>query len=94
MMFKPAKEGIILEVHLQPRAKKDEIVGIHAGALKIKLKAPPVDGKANQALIAFLASCLRLPKERLKILSGHTSRRKRVYIKGLQAEEAQKRLGF
>ncbi len=93
-MIRPHREGILLEVHLKPRAKKDEILGLHAGAIKISLKAPPVDGKANEALLAFLAKRLGLSRRRLKILSGLTSRRKTVYIEGLTEDEARKALGL
>ena len=91
-MFRVAQEGVILAIHLQPQAKRDEIAGTHAGALKIRLKAPPVDGKANQALLAFLAQRLSLPKGKIKILKGLTSRQKQVLIQGLSLEEVKKRL--
>ena len=93
-MLRPAKGGVILEVHLKPRAKKDEIIGLHADALKIALKAPPVEGKANKALLSFLADKLSLPRGRLKLVGGLTSRRKAIYIEGLDEEEIRRRLGF
>ncbi|WP_456369864.1 DUF167 domain-containing protein [Thermodesulfatator atlanticus] len=93
-MLKPYKDGFALDVYLQPKASKDEIIGPYQEALKIKLKAPPVEGKANKALVSFLAKRLSLPKNHLKIISGLTSRRKRIYIEGLTKEEISKRLGI
>lgn len=73
-------QGCILTLHIQPGAKKTEIVGEHGEALKIRLAAPPVDGKANEALLAFLAETLGLPKRDVSLLSGQSSRRKQVAV--------------
>ena len=72
--------GVTLRVRIQPRSSQDRIAGLHAGTVKITLTAPPVEGKANERLIAFLARKLKLPKSALTILSGHTSRDKQVHI--------------
>lgn len=72
--------GCILNLHIQPGAKKTEVTGEHGDALKIRLAAPPVDGKANTALLAFLGKKLGLPKAALRIKSGDTSRHKRVEV--------------
>lgn len=69
-----------LTLHIQPGAKKTEVVGVHGDALKIRLAAPPVDGKANAALIAFVAETLGIPRSALELISGETSRRKRISI--------------
>ena len=69
-----------LTLHIQPGAKKTEICGEHGDALKIRLAAPPVDGKANTALLAFLAKHLGLPKSAVTLKSGDTNRHKRVEI--------------
>jgi uncharacterized protein (TIGR00251 family) len=74
------KDGVVLTLHIQPGAKKTGIVGLHGEALKIRLAAPPVDGKANAALLAFLAERLNVPKARLELVSGETSRAKRVKV--------------
>lgn len=71
-----------IDVIIHPKSSKNEIVGIHDGCLKIKLTAPPVDGKANAALIAFLAKKLDIPKSSISIIRGETSRRKTVQIEG------------
>lgn len=88
-----AGADLILSLHIQPGAKKTEIAGSHGEALKIRLNAPPVDGKANDCLIAFLADRLELPKARVILESGQTSRSKRVRILGIEAAAAAARLG-
>ena len=70
-----------LAVQVVPRATKTEIVGMHGDALKIRLNAPLVDGKANKALIDFLAKHYNVPTRNIAILSGATSRRKIMEIK-------------
>lgn len=76
----------LLALHIQPGAKRTEIAGLHGEALKIRLAAPPVDGKANAALIAFLADRLDLPKAAVTLESGASSRQKRVRIAGAGRE--------
>jgi uncharacterized protein (TIGR00251 family) len=67
---------ITLTLHIQPGAKKTEVAGQYGDALKIRLAAPPVDGKANAALLGFVAERLGLPKSAVTLKNGHTSRRK------------------
>jgi len=89
--FRLAADGrITLTLHIQPGAKKTEFAGLHGNALKIRLAAPPVDGKANEALIKFVAETLKLPKSAVNLKSGQTSRRKVLEIQGakLSAVEA------
>ena len=76
-------DGVILDLHIQPGAKKTEVVGPHGDALKIRLAAPPVDGKANAALVAFLAAKVSLGRTAVEVISGATSRAKRVRIAGI-----------
>ena len=71
---------LLLDVHVQPRAAKDEIVGFHGDRLKIRITAPPVDGKANRHLIDFLADTFRVPKRDVVLLSGESGRDKRFKI--------------
>jgi uncharacterized protein len=81
--FRVASDGhITLTLHIQPGAKKTEFAGLHGDALKIRLAAPPVDGKANEALIKFVAATLHLPKSAVNLKSGQTSRRKIVEVSG------------
>lgn len=79
---------MLIDVIIQPKASRNEIVGMHGDALKIKLTAPPVDGKANAALIAFLAKKLGVPKSTVTIVRGKTSRIKTVAINGLTEASA------
>jgi uncharacterized protein (TIGR00251 family) len=73
-------QDLELEVHAQPGAKRTQAQGLHGGAIKIRLGAPPVDGKANEALIAFVADALQVPRRRCVLVSGHGSRQKRLRI--------------
>lgn len=73
---------ILLDLHVQPGAKRSGFVGLHGDALKLRLAAPPVDGKANAALCDFIAGCCGLPRGAVTLVSGQTSRRKRVRIVG------------
>jgi|SRR5215467_8718949 len=68
---------------VQPRASKDEIAGEINGALKVRLRAPAVENRANEALIEFLAQLLKMPKSAVRILSGDRSRTKRIEIRGV-----------
>ncbi|HEY3431678.1 MAG TPA: DUF167 domain-containing protein [Rhodocyclaceae bacterium] len=79
--------GAILTLHIQPGAKKTGVAGIHGDALKIRLAAPPVDGKANSALIAFVAETLGLAKSKVTLVSGQTSRAKRIAVEEGDPEE-------
>lgn len=71
---------LILRVQVQPRASCDELAGIHAGALKVRLTSPPVDGKANAALIAFLAESFGVAKRQVTLLKGESGRAKQLRI--------------
>ncbi len=74
---------VIFSLRVQPRASKDEIAGELGGALKVRLRAPAVEGRANEALVEFLADLLKRPKSAVRILSGERSRTKRVEIHGV-----------
>ena len=76
---------ITLTLHIQPGAKKTEFAGLHGDALKIRLAAPPVDGKANEALIKIAAVTLKLPKSAVNLKSGQTSRRKVLEVIGAES---------
>jgi uncharacterized protein (TIGR00251 family) len=84
---KDVADGCTLAVRVHPGARKNSVTGVHADALKIAVTAPPVDGKANEALIAFLADTLRLPRARIVLVSGLTSRAKMLRITGKSAAE-------
>ena len=77
-----AAGSLVLSLHVQPGARKTEIVGLHGKALKIRLAAPPVDGKANECLIAFLAEQLEVPRAQVELVGGAASRQKRLRVTG------------
>ena len=84
--FNRAADGsLVVSLHIQPGAKETEIAGLHGEALKIRLAAPPVDGKANAALVAFLAKTCGVPRSAVALVSGETSRSKRVRLQGIDA---------
>jgi uncharacterized protein (TIGR00251 family) len=84
--------GVVLEVLVQPRASRTRVVGEHDGRLKIQLAAPPVDGEANAALLAFLADALGVKRAEVALLAGESGRRKRVRIAGITAASASEAL--
>ena len=81
---------VIFAVRIQPRASKDEIIGEIAGALKIRLQAPAVEGRANEALIEFLAQLLKTSKGAVRILSGERRRIKRLEIRGVTRQQIER----
>ena len=72
--------AVRFEVRVQPRAARDELAGEHAGALRVHLRAPPVDGAANEALVVFLAGQLGVPRRSVRLVSGAASRTKVIEI--------------
>jgi uncharacterized protein len=88
MLQLETREGsVILAVRVQPRASKDEIAGVMEGALKVRLRAPALEDRANGALCEFLAELLKTPKAAVRILSGHHSRSKRVEVRGVTEQQ-------
>ena len=85
--IKETAKGVLLPVRAVPRASKNEIQGVHGDALKVRLQAPPVDGKANQVLVRFLSDALDIPRAQLSIASGETGRNKALLITGITKAE-------
>ena len=83
MFYKETSEGVILSVKAQPGARKDEIAGEWANSLKVRVTAPPEKGRANEAIVRLLAEKLGLKKSAIRVISGETSRDKRVLIQGI-----------
>jgi hypothetical protein len=92
MILRSTDGGGILSVRVHPGAKHNAITGTHDGALKISLTTPPTDGRANIALIAFLAARLNIPRLSIELISGHSSRSKTLRLTGITAAEAEARL--
>ena len=82
--------GATFRVRVQPGASKNEIVGVQQDALKLRISAPPLQGKANKVLIQFLAKQLGVKRSQVEILSGHTSRIKTIHVVGQGTEKLQK----
>ena len=85
-------DGATFQVKVQPRAKKNAIVGEVGEALKLALTAPPIEGRANQACIAFLAELLNVPRSSVTIATGQSSRNKVIRVAGMTAKQVQERL--
>ena len=86
----PTVTGVLLMLHVKPRASRNDIGGEHDGALKVAITAPPVDGKANAAVIKLLAKAFGVSRSSIEIVGGPGSRRKRVAIDGISAADARK----
>jgi len=88
------KGGVTFRVRVQPRAARNQVAGLYADALKLRLTAPPVDGEANEACRSFLAGLLKVPRSQVEIVSGHTGRSKMIKVLGISAEKLVKALGL
>lgn len=86
-MTPPSPKHAKIQVHVQPNAKKNEIIQQQDGSLKIKITAPPQEGKANRELIAFLAQKLKIKKNDILLAHGETSKSKLIEVKGLDKSE-------
>ena len=84
--------GVTIKIYVAPRSSFNKVVGVHNGAIKVSLTAPPVDGAANKSLIEFLAKVLEVPKGAVRITLGEASRNKVVSVSGLGAQAALKKL--
>ncbi|ANF23330.1 DUF167 domain-containing protein [Thermococcus piezophilus] len=91
--IRETKDGVVILLYVQPKAKKNEIEGVDEwrGRLKVKIKAPPVEGKANKEAVKFFSKLLGAEVE---IIRGETSREKDLLVKGLSSKEALKKLGL
>jgi hypothetical protein len=90
--LKVHEDGVIADVVLQPRASRNEVVGIQRGRLKIKVTSPPVEGTANKKLCEFLADLLGIGRQRVQVIAGQTGRIKRVKISDVSMDEVQRKL--
>ena len=91
-MIRDVSDGVVLDVRVIPRARKTEIAGIREDAIVVRLVAPPVEGAANDALVAFVAEWLGVPRRAVHILSGERSRRKRLSVTKVTADAVRARL--
>jgi uncharacterized protein (TIGR00251 family) len=86
------RDGVRFTVRVTPRASRTEIAGSQEGVLRVRLCAPPVEGKANKALVALLAGALGVSKRDIEIVGGHSGRQKVVQVEGISQQEASARL--
>lgn len=87
-------EGVVIRVRAQPRAGRTAIAGLHRGALKIRLAAPPVEGRANEVLERFLAEVLGVARGRVRLVGGAKGRDKVISIEGVGVDEASRKIGL
>lgn len=81
-------DGWLLSIHARPGAKRTEVTGLHGDALKLRVAAPPLEGRANDELTAFVAEALGVPKGKVRVVKGGASRRKTVLVSAPHAEPA------
>lgn len=93
-MIEEIKGGVKLHLFIQPKAAKNEIVGPHNGALKVKVAAPPLEGRANDELVEFIASIFKTAKRNVILSKGEGSRHKVVHILEVSLSEAKEILGL
>jgi uncharacterized protein len=84
--------GILLHLQIQPQARRNEVAGVHGDRLKIRIAAPPVDGKANEEVLRFLRKQLNIPLSNLELVRGETSRAKDILCMGITSELIEERL--
>jgi len=92
LWIRPQAGGITLTLAVQPGARTTAVVGVHGGALKVKVAARPLEGAANEALLVFLAECLGVRRRDVDLVRGASSRQKIVQVKGVSLEIATSRL--
>jgi uncharacterized protein (TIGR00251 family) len=85
-------DGLLLDIHVQPRASRNELSGLQGGYLKVRLTSPPVEGAANKLCREFFAKLLGVAKSRVTLVSGQKSRHKRLLIEGVTLADARKKL--
>lgn len=87
--YRKTGSGWTISVHAQPGARKSEVIGLHGDAIKIRIASPPLDGRANEALIGFMAQALGVPRAAVSLARGAASRRKEIFIGLPGADPAQ-----
>ena len=90
--LRQAGEGVGIDIYVQPRASRNEVVGLQGEELKIRLTSPPVEGAANRLCTDFFAQLLRVARRDVILLTGDKSRHKRLLVRGLSLEEVRRAL--
>jgi len=86
--LKQSDEGVVLQIQVQPRSSRNQLVGLQGDALKVKLTSPPVEGAANKACCVYLAKLFGIPQSSAVLVAGDKSRQKRVLLKGVELPQA------
>jgi len=94
MPLRDTKKGVVIKVRVQPKAKRDEILGVEGGSVRLRVKAPPEKGKANQACINLLAKILSITKKEIKLISGAKAREKMFFIQNMELDDLKEKLGI
>ncbi|MHB1328803.1 MAG: DUF167 domain-containing protein [Gemmatimonadales bacterium] len=92
MPVHPAPGGVRIDLHVQPRASRTEVAGLHGDALKLRIASPPVDGAANDEIVRFLAEQLGVARRAVTITAGASGRRKAVTVEGITVDAARRAL--
>jgi hypothetical protein len=90
LRIRETEKGAVLEIRVLPRSSRCEIAGVQDGALKIKLTAPPVEGKANKECVRFISDLLKIKKSAVSIIAGEKSKNKTILISGIKAKDVEK----
>ena len=90
LQIKEGEGGCTISLKVIPKASRTQITGVEAGALKLKVQAPPVEGAANEAVVEYLAKCLRKSKSSIDLIKGRQSRHKVIHITGISSMEVMK----
>ncbi len=90
--FEQSEQGVVLPIRAHAGSRRNAILGVRAGALRVAVTAAPEKGKANQAIIAVLSKTLGISKSSIEIVSGETSSQKRLLVRGIELQQLQQRL--
>ncbi len=85
-------DGVVIRVHVQPKARREQIIGMHGGRIKLAVTEPPDKGKANEAVVRLVAAALNLSASRVELLRGDTSRQKDLLVRNVDAAEVSRLL--
>ncbi len=91
-MVQPSENGVTLKIRVQPKASRNQVEGYRGDVLRLRVTAPPQAGEANAAVVSLLAQALGVPKSRVQIVRGHSSREKLVEVESLTPGEVERRL--
>ncbi|MEN8135647.1 MAG: DUF167 family protein [Thermodesulfobacteriota bacterium] len=86
-MTAKGSQQVILNLYVQPKSSRTRVVGLHDGSIKLTITSPPIEGKANAQVTAFMSKLFKIPKSAITLLSGHQGRHKRLAVTGITQDE-------